>query len=104
MNTTQLKEIGIRVNQDGTIPVWAWNGWNSQWVQSGMSGLDLLSQAGEAKAKGDEVIQPEDGLVIVKHEYDFYGWRSRVMIYTTVPGRVVLDKDDNLLGDWIAEQ
>lgn len=99
MNTTQLEALGVRVNPDGSIQVWAWNGWNSQWVESGLSAADLLSRVEEARAEGYEVI-PADGLVIVKDEYDFYGWRESITIYTTHKGDIVLDEENNLIGDW----
>jgi hypothetical protein len=98
----EINGIYGTVNLSDYIPLWAWNGYNSQWVEPALTREEAISQAfAELKLHGEtcnaSVIEDADDVTIVVHNsYDFYGRRESVTIYTTRKGTVRRDEvDDN---------
>lgn len=93
-----------------SVPVWAWNGYNSQWVQCGLTRDEACAQASEIVKKAEKFSHDSKYTVLEDSEvftvqvidsYDLHGWRESVHIFTTRIGQVEHDPDDNLRGDWV---
>jgi len=91
-----------------SIPVWAWNGYNSQWVESNLTREEVAARVAQDKQSDDfdSATVIEDGVyltVCTVNSREFYGQRVETQIYTTRRGAFVPDEEDNLQGDWVME-
>lgn len=88
-----------------SIPVWAWNGWNSQWVTGSLTREAVAARVDELKQRDDfesaTVIEDGEHLTfVVVNSREFYGQRVKTEFVTTRRGEILTDEEDNLQGDW----
>lgn len=86
--------------------VWAWNGWNSQYVEEKLGRKQVVRAMLEARHNRqyglDSIVVLEDDehlTAVVTASQEFYGERRAVTVYTTRAGAWDMD-DDGLGGVW----
>jgi hypothetical protein len=86
---------------------WAWNGYNAQWLEANKSRKEIVREMLKARRAHDldsvVILQDDDNALTVEivQSYDFYGWRWKRRILTTVSGVYEEDEENNLCGYWL---
>lgn len=95
------------INMEKPVSVWAWNGYNSQEVVSGLTRREIIRRMLKARRDKDfylaEIIEDSENdvfSVLVTFGYEFYGWREQRVIYTTRNGAEVPEPGNSLEGTW----
>lgn len=87
--------------------VWAWNGYNAQWLEAQMTRKEIVREMLKARREDDldsiVILKDDDNAFTVEifQSYDFYGRRWKRRILTTAHGLYEEDEEDNLAGYWV---